>query len=246
MTAWPLAPSRSTAPEEARLADEAAGAAVRLRCRSIACWSTRRSRTSTPTAATGCSSPGPAASGSTGPPLAASDAELVELIRRVAAQGGRTERRFDDAKPLLNLRLPDGSRLSAVMHVAGRPSLSIRRHRHTDVSLADLVGPGHARRRPGRGAWRPRCAARTRSTSSWPAVPTPGKTTFLRALLAEIEPWERLVVIEDALELQLERDPRAPSRTWWSWRPGRPTSRARARSPCATWPATRCAWRRTA
>ena len=34
-----------------------------------------------------------------------------------------------------------------------------------------------------------------------------GKTTFLRALLAEVEPWERLVVIEDALELQLERDP---------------------------------------
>jgi Flp pilus assembly CpaF family ATPase len=35
-----------------------------------------------------------------------------------------------------------------------------------------------------------------------------GKTTFLRALLAEVEPWERLVVIEDALELQLEQDHR--------------------------------------
>jgi pilus assembly protein CpaF len=140
-----------------------------------------------------------------GPPLAATDAELVELVRRVAALAGRTERRFDDAKPLLNLRLPDGSRLSAVMHVAGRPSLSIRRHRHTDVSLAELVAVGTigeeladimvaAVRRP-----HPFNIVVAGGTDA-------GKTTFLRALLAEVEPWERLVVIEDALELQLERD----------------------------------------
>jgi Flp pilus assembly CpaF family ATPase len=46
-----------------------------------------------------------------GPQLAPTDGDLVELIRRVAAHGGRTERRFDDARPLLNLRPPDGSRL---------------------------------------------------------------------------------------------------------------------------------------
>ena len=140
-----------------------------------------------------------------GPALAATDAELIELIRRVAAQGGRTERRFDDAQPLLNLRLPDGSRLSAVMHVAGRPSLSVRRHRHTDVGLADLVRLGTlgedlaavmaaAVRRP-----HPFNIVVAGGTDA-------GKTTFLRALLAEVEPSERLVVIEDALELQLERD----------------------------------------
>jgi Flp pilus assembly CpaF family ATPase len=140
-----------------------------------------------------------------GPALASSDGELVELIRRVAAQGGRTERRFDDAKPLLNLRLPDGSRLSAVMHVAARPSLSIRRHRHTDISLSDLVAMGTiddllaavmaaAVRRP-----HPHNVVVAGGTDA-------GKTTFLRALLAEIAPWERLVVIEDALELQLEQD----------------------------------------
>jgi pilus assembly protein CpaF len=143
---------------------------------------------------------------SAGPALAASDGALVELIRRVAALGGRTERRFDDAKPLLNLRLPDGSRLSAVMHVAGRPSLSIRRHRHTDVSLDDLVALGtldevladvlvSAVRRP-----HPLNIVVAGGTDA-------GKTTFLRALLAEIAPWERLVVIEDALELQLDRAP---------------------------------------
>ena len=141
-----------------------------------------------------------------GPQLAATDGDLVELIRRVAAHGGRTERRFDDASPLLNLRLPDGSRLSAVMQVSGRPSLSVRRHRHTEIGLDDLVALGTldeplaevmraAVRRP-----RPLNVVVAGGTDA-------GKTTFLRALLAEVEPWERLVVIEDALELQLERDP---------------------------------------
>ena len=141
-----------------------------------------------------------------GPQLAATDGDLVELIRRVAAHGGRTERRFDDARPLLNLRLPDGSRLSAVMQVSGRPSLSVRRHRHTEIGLDDLVGLGTldeplaavmraAVRRP-----HPLNIVVAGGTDA-------GKTTFLRALLAEVEPWERLVVIEDALELQLERDP---------------------------------------
>jgi len=141
-----------------------------------------------------------------GPQLAATDGDLVELIRRVAAHGGRTERRFDDARPLLNLRLPDGSRLSAVMQVSGRPSLSVRRHRHTEIGLDDLIGLGTldeplaavmraAVRRP-----HPLNIVVAGGTDA-------GKTTFLRALLAEVEPWERLVVIEDALELQLERDP---------------------------------------
>jgi Flp pilus assembly CpaF family ATPase len=141
-----------------------------------------------------------------GPQLAATDGDLVELIRRVAAHGGRTERRFDDARPLLNLRLPDGSRLSAVMQVSGRPSLSVRRHRHTEIGLDELVGLGTldvplaevlraAVRRP-----HPLNIVVAGGTDA-------GKTTFLRALLAEVEPWERLVVIEDALELQLERDP---------------------------------------
>ena len=140
-----------------------------------------------------------------GPPLAATDAELIELIRRVAAQGGRTERRFDDAKPLLNLRLPDGSRLSAVMQVAGRPSLSIRRHRHPNVTLADLVRLGTLSEEL--AAVMVAAVHRPHPCNIVIAGGTDaGKTTFLRALLAEIEPWERLVVIEDALELQLERD----------------------------------------
>ena len=143
---------------------------------------------------------------SAGPALAATDADLVELIRRIAAHGGRTERRFDDAKPMLALRLPDGSRLSAVMNVSGRPSLSVRRHRHTDVRLADLVGLGTVD--DDLAAVLAAAVARPHPLNVVVAGGTDaGKTTLLRALLAEIDPAERLVVIEDALELQLERDP---------------------------------------
>ena len=48
-------------------------------------------------------------------PVADSDEELVELIQVLAAHAGLTSRPFDSANPQLDLRLPDGSRLSAVM-----------------------------------------------------------------------------------------------------------------------------------
>ena len=92
------------------------------------------------------------------------------------------------------------------MQVSGRPSLSVRRHRHTDVGLADLVGLGTLDEHAGRGHGA--AVRRPHPLNIVVAGGTDaGKTTFLRALLAEVEPWERLVVIEDALELQLERDP---------------------------------------
>jgi len=61
-------------------------------------------------------------------PVADSDEELVELIQALAAYSGLSSRPFDTAHPQLDLRLPDGSRLSAVMDVTLRPAVSIRRH----------------------------------------------------------------------------------------------------------------------
>ena len=60
------------------------------------------------------------------PPIADSDRELVDLIRSAASRFGLSERRFDLARPELDLRLPDGSRLSALMAVTERPVVSIR------------------------------------------------------------------------------------------------------------------------
>src|SRR5918911_557250 len=75
-----------------------------------------------------------------GEPVADSDEELVELIQILAAYSGLSSRPFDTANPQLDLRLPDGSRLSAVMDVTVRPALSIRRARLGKVFLSDLTG----------------------------------------------------------------------------------------------------------
>jgi hypothetical protein len=174
---------------------------------------------------------------SAGPALAVTDAELVELVRRIAAHGGRTERRFDDAKPLLALRLPDGSRLSAVMNVSGRPSLSVRRHRHTDVRLADLAALGTLD--DSLVAVLRAAVARPHPLNIIVAGGTDaGKTTLLRALLAEIDPAERWSCSSSAM--------RTATRTSSSSRRAKPTSKARARSRCETSPAMPCAWPPTA
>ncbi len=137
-------------------------------------------------------------------PIADSDAELVELLRAAASRLGIAERRFDLGTPSVNLRLPDGSRLFAVMAVAARPSLSIRRHRYQRLTLADEVRLGTLS-----PALRQVLAAAVRARRNLIICGDvgAGKTTLLRALAAEMPTSERLVTIEDTLELGLERHP---------------------------------------
>ncbi|MDQ1289094.1 MAG: pilus assembly protein CpaF [Actinomycetota bacterium] len=134
-------------------------------------------------------------------PVADSDEELVELIQVLAANVGLTSRPFDAANPQLDLRLPDGSRLSAVMGVCSRPSVSIRRSRLGKVSLNDLVGTGTM---PPDVADFLRAAVRARKNIMIAGATNSGKTTLLRALANEIPPVERLVTVERALELGLD------------------------------------------
>ncbi|KPI17633.1 type II secretion system protein E [Actinobacteria bacterium OK074] len=136
-------------------------------------------------------------------PVAASDAELVDLVRNLAAGVEGEERRFDRGMPRLNLQLPDGSRLFAVMAVTGRVSLTIRRHRFPASSMAELVRLG---------VCDPRLAAflaalvRARKNIVIGGGTNVGKTTVLRAFASEIPPAERLVTIEDTFELGLDAD----------------------------------------
>ena len=75
-------------------------------------------------------------------PVADSDDDLIEQIRYIAARLGRSERTLTRGHPHLNMRLPDGSRLAAMIETVPRPEIVIRRHRIRDIDLDDLVGLG--------------------------------------------------------------------------------------------------------
>jgi len=137
-----------------------------------------------------------------GPSAATSDDELIELVRSAGARFGLHERRFDAAHPELDLRLPDGSRLSAVMEVTTRPIVNIRRHRFVDLSLSELVEMGMLSDELANFL---AAAVRARKNILIAGAMNSGKTTLLRALAAEIPPHERLVTIEQAFELGLDK-----------------------------------------
>ena len=134
-------------------------------------------------------------------PVADSDEELVDLLRSAGGRFGLAERRFDAARPELDLQLPGGARLSALMAVAARPAVSIRRHRFADLSLDELCAMGAMDHglRSFLGA-----AVRARKNIVVSGAMNSGKTTLLRALAAEIDERERIVTIEQAFELGLD------------------------------------------
>ncbi len=128
-------------------------------------------------------------------------AEVAHLARRA----GGTERRFDDAKPMLVLRLPDGSRLAAIMNVSTVPQVAIRRNVLPDASLDDLEQRGTLDRgmhsllsSSMRAGMRVVVSGETGA----------GKTTLVRAMTNELPVDTRLVVIEDTRELNIGADPR--------------------------------------
>ena len=79
-----------------------------------------------------------------GSPVADSDDDLIAQLQHIAAHHGGAERAFSPAQPLLNMQLPDGSRLAAIRDVVPHPTVTIRRHRLVDVTLAELAGARHA------------------------------------------------------------------------------------------------------
>jgi pilus assembly protein CpaF len=137
-------------------------------------------------------------------PVADSDDELVELVQILGAYSGLSSRPFDSANPQLDLRLPDGSRLSAVMDVCARPAVSIRRSRLARVHLDDLLGYGSLSEEVAAFL---SAAVAARKNIMIAGATNAGKTTLLRALANEIPPAERLITVERALELGLGEFP---------------------------------------
>jgi pilus assembly protein CpaF len=134
-------------------------------------------------------------------PIVSNDDELVSLIRRAATRFSRSEKRFDAGSTELNMQLPDGSRLFAVMEVSTRPSLVVRRHRFELSSLDELrthdVFDHEVQSLLA-------AMVRARRNVVVAGGTGTGKTTLLRALLNEVPSHERIVTIEDAYELGLE------------------------------------------
>jgi pilus assembly protein CpaF len=136
-------------------------------------------------------------------PVADSDEELIELVRAVAARNGVEERRFDLGAPRASVPLRGGGRLFAVMGVTGRPCVSIRRDRLAAAGLGDLVRNGTLDRELADFL---AAVVRARKNIVISGGTSSGKTTLMRALTAAIPPHERIITIEDSLELQLDRD----------------------------------------
>lgn len=139
-------------------------------------------------------------------PVAASNDELTDLIRTMAVRASSEERRFDRGSPALNLQLPGGERLFAVLGLTagGVTACTIRRHGYLTATLAQL------RRRGTLDAGLERflrALVRARKNVLITGGTGAGKTTMLRALAGEMDPLERLVTIEDAFELGLGLDP---------------------------------------
>ncbi|MGQ0842986.1 MAG: CpaF family protein [Sporichthyaceae bacterium] len=137
-------------------------------------------------------------------PVAGSDAELIEQVQILASYAGLNARAFDDANPELDLRLPDGTRLSAVRRVTARPAVSMRRHRYPMVFLRDLVANGTI---SGELAEFLSAVVRARRNVMIAGETDAGKTTLLRALVNEIPAHERICTVENSLELGLRAHP---------------------------------------
>ena len=129
----------------------------------------------------------------------ASDDDLVATVERVIAPLGL---RIDRSSPMVDARLPDGSRLHAILPPAAvdHPLVAIRRFTQRVRKLDDLVDSGTA---TGEQVDQLRRAVRDRETIVISGGTGAGKTTLLNLLAATIDTGDRIVTIEDAAELSL-------------------------------------------
>ncbi|MBJ7357543.1 TadA family conjugal transfer-associated ATPase [Nocardioides sp.] len=128
----------------------------------------------------------------------ADDAAVRRLAQRLASLGGR---RLDDATPHVDVRLPDGTRLHAVLSPVSRPGtlISLRVPRARVFTLDELVAAGTVSRA---GAELLRALVASRAAFLVSGGTGSGKTTLLSSLLSLVDPAERVVLVEDSSELR--------------------------------------------
>lgn len=125
-------------------------------------------------------------------------AAVRRLAQRLAAIAGR---RLDDARPWVDARLPDGTRLHAVLPPVsvGSTCLSLRVVRPRAFSLDELTAAGTV---PPGGQWLLRAVLDSRLSFVVSGGTGSGKTTLLSTLLGLVAPDERIVLAEDSAELR--------------------------------------------
>jgi pilus assembly protein CpaF len=130
------------------------------------------------------------------------DAHLLRIIEKIVSQVGR---RVDEASPMVDARLPDGSRVNAIVPplALSGPTLTIRKFAREPYTINDLISFGTVSARAAQflGA----CVKGKLNVLISGGTGT-GKTTTLNAISAFIPGDERIVTIEDAAELQLQQE----------------------------------------
>jgi pilus assembly protein CpaF len=129
------------------------------------------------------------------------DAHLLHIIEKIVSQVGR---RIDEAQPVVDARLADGSRVNAIIPplALDGPSLSIRRFGRHVITSEEML----ANHTLTRGMLRFLAACVQAKTTVLISGGTgSGKTTMLNALSRFIPEEERIITIEDTAELQLQQ-----------------------------------------
>jgi pilus assembly protein CpaF len=130
------------------------------------------------------------------------DSHLRRIINKMVAQVGR---RIDESSPMVDARLPDGSRVNAViapLSLSG-PLLTIRKFSQKRFDLDDLVRIGTLSRETLEFL---RLSIEAELNILISGGTGAGKTTLLNALSASVPNSDRIVTIEDAAELQLKQE----------------------------------------
>jgi len=132
----------------------------------------------------------------------ADNSHLLRIIDKIVSQIGR---RVDEASPMVDARLPDGSRVNAIIPpLALRgPTLTIRKFSRDPYTMNDLISFGSIS--PKAAQFLAACVKGKLNILISGGTGT-GKTTTLNAMSAFIPGDERIVTIEDAAELQLQQE----------------------------------------
>jgi pilus assembly protein CpaF len=130
------------------------------------------------------------------------NAHLLRIIDKIVSQVGR---RVDEASPMVDARLPDGSRVNAIIPpLALRgPTLTIRKFSRDPYTMDDLINFGSVT--PKAAQFLAACVKGKLNVLISGGTGS-GKTTTLNAVSAFIPGDERIVTIEDAAELQLQQE----------------------------------------